>query len=519
LPADQPLSAEEVVEMKRHLRFLCEHRKLLGLRVNAAEDLLLNGAREPEHRGQCVHLLSKVDHASISRAQARLSDPRTRSRFLSGVVRFSTDTGVLLLFLESLSDAASRKAAAGAFSKAVTRLDFAEIGEARMRRVLELIASIFTDPYQRAQVLFGLLHSHSFRAAFSDVLGSLSGELAPTFESLSAVYDVIIDGRPIAGRDEALRQGVLLLIEAPEEQLVSYPEGIRIRLLKVAVELMDEVDEAERAVAALLESLPHSGDEYREFSLLRAQELLRQHIDVRARWQLRQLRTAQPACREAVELLTALEGPRMGRVALGWPDEKKRRDRGAQKNEASSLMKGFWLDHQCRVWLRRGAPSDQASFSEEEALSKGLVLGGLATVLAYGKGDGGEPFVVLSASDDRGERPLDKGARPRAEALSLALQGVEVLAGLHRSGLLLPDARRHRFLVTSGRSPRLRLADLGGLRRASSEECEEQLVLLAHRLCRDLLGEHEEALSAALRSFIQRGGVPAAQWVRALAVE
>mgnify|MGYP001185391644 CR=1 FL=1 len=139
--------------------------------------------------------------------------------------------------------------------------------------------------------------------------------------------------------------------------------------------------------------------------------------------------------------------------------------------------------------------------------------------IAYGKGDGGDPFVVLSASADRGERPLDKGGRPRAEALSLALQGVEVLAGLHRSGLLLPDARRHRFLVTSGRSPRLRLADLGGLRRASSEECEEQLVLLAHRLCRDLLGEHEEALSAALRSFVQRGGVPAAQWVRALAVE
>ena len=508
--------------MKRHLRFLREHRKLLGLRVNAAEDLLLNAVREPEHRGLCVHLLGKVDHASISKAAARLPDPPTRSRFLSGVVRFSTDPGVLLLYLESLSDATSRKAAAGAFSKAVIRLDFAEIGDARMRRVLELIASIFTDPYERAQVLFGLLHSHSFRDAFSDVLGSLSSDLAPTFESLSAAYEVVIDGRPVAGRDKELRQGVLLLIAAPEEQLVAYPEGIRARLLRVAVELMGEVDEAERAVAALLESLPHSGDDYREFSLLRARELLRQHIDVRARWQLRQLRSAQPACREATELLSALEGPRLGRVALGWPGDKKQRDsgrRGGARGEGDSLIKGFWLDHQCRVWLRRGAPSDRKRFAEEESLSKSLVLGGLATVLAHDKGDGGEPFLVLSASDDRGERPLDDSSRPFLQAVHLARQGVAALAGLHRSALMLPDARRHRFLVTSGREPCLRLADLGGLASASVEDCEGRLVLLMHRLCRDLLSEHEEALSAGLRSFLRQGGVSAEQWARALAVE
>jgi hypothetical protein len=424
--------------------------------------------------------------------------------------------------LESLNDATSRKAAAGAFSRAIGRLDFAAIGEARMRRVLELIASVFTDSYERAQVLFGLLHSHSFRDAFSDVLSSLSADLAPTFKSLSAAYEVIIDGRPVAGRDQALRQGVLLLLAAPEDQLVAYPEAIRVRLLRVAVDLMDEVDEAERAVAALLESLPHSGEDYRNFSLLRARELLRQHVDVRARWQLRQLRSAQPTCREAGALLTALEGPRIGRVALGWPDGKKERGRdarGGARGQGDALIKGFWLDHQCRVWLRRGAPADSKRFAEEASLSKPLVLGGLATVLALDKGDGGEPFVLLSASDDRAEHPLDDRSRPLPQVLSLARQGVAALAGLHRSGLILPDARRHRFLVSSGREPCLRLANFGGIARAAAADCDARLVLFVHRFCRDLLSEHEEELSAGLRSFVQRGGSSAEQWARALSVE
>jgi len=508
--------------MKRHLRFLREHRKLLGLRVNAAEDLLLNGVREPEHRGLCLHLLGKVDHAAINKAAARIPDAATRSRFLSGVVRFSTDPGVLLLYLESLSDAASRKAAAGAFSRAVTRLDFSVIGDARMRRVLELIATIFTDAYERAQVLFGLLHSHSFRSAFSEALPSLSADLAPTFESLSAAYEVIIEGQPAAGRDKSLRAGVLLLISAPEEQLVAYPEAIRARLLRVSVDLMGEVDEAERAVAALLESLPHSGDDYRVFSLLRARALLSQHVDVRARWQLRQLRTAQPSCVEACELLAALEAPRLGRVALGWPGDKKQKAREGRRGAhqgASGLIKGFWLDSQSRVWLRRGTPAERQRFAEEARLTKPLVLGGLATLLVHGKGTGGEPFIVLAASGDPGEHVLDNSPLSLPVALWLARQGVAALGGLHRAGLSLPDARRHRFLVGSGRQPHLRLAHLDGLTSATAEESEARLVVLAHRFCRDLLQECEGQLSWGLRSFVQRGGVSAEQWARALAAE
>ena len=50
-PADVPLTPDEVAEMRVHLRFLRRHRKTLRLKLNATEDLLVNGAREPTHRG------------------------------------------------------------------------------------------------------------------------------------------------------------------------------------------------------------------------------------------------------------------------------------------------------------------------------------------------------------------------------------------------------------------------------------------------------------------------------------
>jgi hypothetical protein len=511
LPADEPLTPAEVSEMKRHLRFLSEHRRILKLRVNAAEDLLLNGARQPEHRGICVHLLGKVDHASISSAVSRLPDAAARSRFLAGVVRFSTDPGVLLLYLESLSDAASRKAAAGAFSRAVQRLDFAEIGEARMRRVLELVASIFTDPYERAQVVFGLLHSASFQSAFGEAVAGLPAELSGVFESLSVAFDVVVDGAPVGDRSEALRSGVLLLIKAPEESLCAYPQDIRVRLLRVSLELMGEVDDAERAVAALLESLPHSSDEYREVALRRARELLRLQVDVRARWQLRQLRSAQPGCREATELLAAMEGPCMGRMALGWP--------GGGNARRGGLMKAFWLDYQSRVWLRVGDKKDASALVREGRLSRPLTLAGVATVLVQDKGKGGEPFIAVAASGDNSERPLDKEPRDLTASLWLARQGLQALGGLHSCGLVLPDAQRRRFLIGGGRSPGLTLADLSGLEEADPEAAEARLTRLAQRWCRDLLGEHMASLSPSLRTFIERGGVSASDMARALSLQ
>src|SRR5690348_5422705 len=65
------LAPDEVAEMRQHLGFLRTYKELLRLKLNAAEDLLVNGQREPSDRGVCRHLLGKVDRAVIERALAR----------------------------------------------------------------------------------------------------------------------------------------------------------------------------------------------------------------------------------------------------------------------------------------------------------------------------------------------------------------------------------------------------------------------------------------------------------------
>ena len=62
-PADEPLSEQEITEMRMHLRFLRRHRKELRLKVNAAED--------PGVRASCMEFVLAGLYATdrISRAQ------------------------------------------------------------------------------------------------------------------------------------------------------------------------------------------------------------------------------------------------------------------------------------------------------------------------------------------------------------------------------------------------------------------------------------------------------------------
>src|SRR5262245_4997992 len=66
-PSDT-LSPAEVAEMRQHLAFLRSYREALRLKLNATEDLLVNGQRPPTDRGVVRHLLAKVDRAAIDAA-------------------------------------------------------------------------------------------------------------------------------------------------------------------------------------------------------------------------------------------------------------------------------------------------------------------------------------------------------------------------------------------------------------------------------------------------------------------
>ena len=467
--------------MKANLAFIRKHRKGLRIKVNAAEDLLLNGAREPEDRGLCIHLLSKVDHGAVQKALERTSDPVARVQLLAGAVRATDDAGVLLLYLEALRDGASRKAAAGAFSLGTNRIDWTALSEARLERLLALLVDVFGDEHERASALFSLLHTPSFRALLAD--HQLRPDLRRSLEPLLAVYEVVIEGKENRFGRPVLERGASVLLTASEEILCSYPQPVRLRLLESAVRQMGSQKEADRAAGILLQSLPHAGEDFLRLSLARASELLRSHADARARWHLEQIRKEQPDCREAADMLRSLRAKRMGRVALGWPQDWERK--GDRSEPSGGFRRGYWIDHAHRVFLRVGKADQAERFDAEAAIHDGLALPGLLPVLIRGRGPNGRPWLALPARGRPAEEHLQGREASMPELLALASVGLGLLISLAQLGYRLPDARLRRFLID--RHEGLLLADLSGIVKIEDEPDTKIHRSSGFGLCRDLL--------------------------------
>ena len=457
--------------MQRHLRFLFKNREILRLKVNAQEDLLLNGSREPTHRGACLHLLGKVDLSATQSALTRLPDAKSKAALLAGICRFSQDPGILLLFLETLQDSASRAEAAAAFGAAVKRIDFASLSSSRMRRVLELIASTFSG-HERVQVLFGLLQSESFRKAFDASQDALPPELAGTFVPLRAAHDVILLGERNRFGHEALRDGARALLDAPVDVLRSYPEPVRERLLESAMRWLDDPALEDRATDALLQTMPKEGRSFSRMAMLRAQELLRRHDDDGARSLLAQVKAHHPGFKMPAKWLEALDAPRVARLAL-WSEARR----------GERFRAAFWLDTQRSVWARTGEAAGADAMLREAMLQRQCAGAGVAPVLECGVAEDG-PYVVLPVMG----RPLGAWVERRAmsdeQATRLALAGCQVLLGLALAGILVPDAHPSRFLSSDGEWPSLLLADFSGAQRAAPEACAKAHRELARAWCR-----------------------------------
>ncbi len=499
--------------MRRHLRFIRDHRRVLKLKLNAQEDLLVNGVRPPTHRGICLHLLSKVDRTLVLKALERLGDAASRTRLLAGVVRFSDDPGLLILYLESFTESSSRADAAGAFSLAVRRLDWSDLSSARMRRILDLVATVFIDPHQRASVVFGLLHSTSFRETFTEAAQELPPELGRVFRPLLAVYEGVVEGDPEGHDPKDLERGSTILLDAPDPVLRAYPSEIRSRLLDLALRRSEDDEVADRAAGTLLSALPPDSELFLRHALQRSSDLLRRHADARAKWQLRQIRGARNDCVEAEQWLQALAAPRLGRMALLWPGDRKPQ----QGKGGKGLREAFWLDEQRRVWLRAGSAKQADQFIAEAKIHQRLGVAGVAPFLVWGKGEGDRPWLAVPAVGRPADRVLGKRRLPTPTAVHLADQGVRILGTLAAAGYRLPDARAWRFLVTEGKRPQLWLADLSGITAP-----EGKVGIEAHRgpafgWCRDLLRDRDDLPDPLLRVLRRRRG-KASELLRALAL-
>ena len=192
-PADVPLNPAEVTRMKQHFKFLRDHKKLLKLKLNASEDLLINGQREPTHRGVCQHLLSKVERTRVLSASERVS-PSEATALLAGVLRFAPELPYLLRFLECVKASANRGEAASALTHALRHIDFEEASPAQMRQILALIVETF----ERASLpifMLSLLDNAAFRKAFDRSRDALAEPLSDWVLPLRALHDHLTSRR------------------------------------------------------------------------------------------------------------------------------------------------------------------------------------------------------------------------------------------------------------------------------------------------------------------------------------
>lgn len=485
--------------MQRHLAFMREFRGSLRLKLNSKEDLLVNGARLPDHRGTCKYLLSKVDRVAIAGAIEReplKSDLASRVRFLAGGASITGNLGILLRYLKALTTADRSGQAAQTFATTVANIDFDDISAARMSLLLDVIQKAFPSEEQ-AGVLFGLLQSSSFRRAFDACAPELKEPVARQFVPLRAVDQALSkDGRKRRRRDDRpaaqpkptrlqheLEEGLRRMFAA-HQGLQGYPAITRERLLELVLGLDADWPPSDGGVLALLDTFPSASPVFGRFALECATRLARTGVDGPARGLLTKLTGKGPSAQRAMALLAHLERPRIGRFAL---------EKAPPDDSATPLQRAFWLDPLETVLIRLGTRAQLKEVARESRLQADACLPGVADVLDFGSADQGRPYVAVSG-DWRLDHWLSSRPRPASlsESLALAMEGVRILRALALVGITVPDAAPDRFVCAGEQgdattSSGLLIADFRGAKEASPEDAAQSLGPVAVQWCHDAL--------------------------------
>ena len=447
--------------MKRQLRFVARYKAVLRPRLNAKEARMVEGGHEPSHRGTCLHLLSKIDRGTILAALDReplKSDLPIRARFLATAAGISGDVGILLHFLEALSQTAGSEQTTRAFTRALERIDFAELSAARMGRLLDVMQRAFPEP-ELVGALFGLLRNPGFLAAFDTSASELDPAVAARFVPLRAVHRAMGGrgergpGRSSDGRD--LARGLPMVLSVPAPMLEAFSLVVRERLLDAALRSGSDKALGHPGVEVLLKSLPADGDaSARHGMALARSRLARGEVDEARKVLKGSLKG--PAAADARLLLDRIAGTIAGPLALDEPGLEP----------AGSVQPGFHLRWVRPVWLRFAASTGRQRFDAELDLQAGACLPGVAGVVDRGSAKGKGAFAVLDVSGQRLDQRLADGDLELGyeAAVALAASGLCILRALALAGLALPDADARRFMIPAPQAWRhLVLADLSGV--------------------------------------------------------
>jgi hypothetical protein len=295
--------------------------------------------------------------------------------------------------------------------------------------------------------------------------------VADAFAPLRAVHGRLVQDPDRSTPPALLATGMEQVLAAPDPVLRGYAEELRVGMIELALRPEVAPALADRAAGVLLPTLARNGRTYARLAQRRAAQLLQRHADDRARVVLEELRRAQPGLRAAERWLAALDGRRLGRVALegGLP-------------ERGRLAPALWLDGQRAVWVRTAAASEAERLAVEAALQADLALPGVAPVVERGVASG-IPYVAVAGPG----RPLrlDATRLEAGAAFALAAAAARALHALSLAGAALPDAEPERFLLAAPTT--IVLADLDGVRRADATSAARAHASLAANLARRIV--------------------------------
>jgi len=479
--SEEPLSATEVRSMQEHFNFLRTHRKILRLKVNAAEDLLLNGVKEPDNRGVCQHLLAKVDRSSVISACERLDD-QAAAKLLAGIILFSADIEYVLLLLEKIQGSSSPDNASAALAQGLERIDFDAVSSAQMRRVLSLIVDLFPER-ERPEILLGLLESPSFRGAFDQSIEGLPEALASLVVPLRAFQAVIQHGEPNTYDPRDLSRGIGLLLGGSDRSLWRRSAKTRVRLFEHGLQVCDFAGHAHhRSLRILLGGFPRKDRQHGDAGIALALHLLGADREDDACALLRELARDHPDFKLPNRWLERVESPqRVGRFAL---DEERAETRDVVGHHLR--RQGHWINTMQTAWIQIGAEEHVDTMTSTAGLLLSLCVPNLVLLLESGMTPEGAPYFVTSNPGRSLDSMLhhDRGFEV-GEAIRLCLEGSRLYGALATAGVEVPDAELARFALGEGGA--LWLVDLTGARRVEPSQAAGSNLGAARRFCEALL--------------------------------
>ena len=487
---EEPLTPHEIARLKVHFRFLREHRNLLKLRVNAAEDLLLNGVREPSHRGLCNHLLAKVERNRVL-SVSQTMPPAEAVRLLGGIIRFAPDIGYILRYLECVKQTSSQAQAGAAVTEELKQINFAELSAAQTRQLVSLIADVFAER-DLPIFLFSLFYDEPFRTAIDRSLDGFPEVLGRMVRPLRAVHALIANASPKGAAEreprresvdpQALKAGVTLLLDVNPLSLVELSEPARRRLFQLGCEtLRSQSAVRSEPLQQLLESLTFSqpADQMAATVGLVA-AMLAAHQEAAAKKLIDRVRKPEDTGSILSRWKAALDAPRVGTVAL---------DIGRSTRELPACgrwYRGWHVPTQSIVLVRFGEMGEQPVYAEVVARWRSLLVPGVARVVASGSAPAQRPYVAVELPGYPLHRELQKGNRVDERVrLRWAVEVCALLAALAQQGVALPDAEFYRF--NSDQEARLWLVDLWGAQSAPPGEALQAHTQHARKCCQQLL--------------------------------